>query len=89
MEVYLKRIKRSSFDEVKKMVLDRYNLDKVIELSDDVLEQNSENIIIIGKMIELNYSIEKYLDIVNSDEATYMKLANVLKSKAMKAVKME
>ena len=77
MEVYLKRIKRSSFDEVKEMVLDRYNSDKVIELSDDVLEQNSENIIINGKMIELHYSIEKYLDIVNSNEATYMKLAKI------------
>ncbi len=77
MEVYLKRIKKTSYDNLKRDVIGKFEESKVIELEDDLLEDNSENVIINGKLIKLNYSIDKYLEIVDSDEPTYVKLAKV------------
>lgn len=77
MEVVLKRIKRSSFDELMKIVLDNFEENKVIQINDDVLEKNSEVIIVDGKQIRLDYSIQKYMDIADSEEMTYIKLTKI------------
>lgn len=77
MEVLLKRIKRSSFDEVKQDVINNYLANKVIDIDDDVLEKNSEEILINGKQIELCYSLEKYIEIVSSQDPKHIKNAQV------------
>lgn len=77
MNVVLKRIRRTSFDNVKKIVLENFNSTHSIELDGDILEKNSENVLVTGKTITISYSLEKYVEIVNSNMKTYEKLAEI------------
>lgn len=77
MQVTLRRIKKIKFDEVKKSVIDTFEATKTISLNEDTLEENSEDIFVGGKKINLEYSVEKYLDIVDSDDLTYIKLTKI------------
>lgn len=77
MEIVLKRIKRTSFDDVKDKVLENYRNTHCLKLDEETLEKNSENIYVIGKTITIRYDLDKYKEIVNSDMNTYEKLARV------------
>lgn len=77
MEVYLKRVKRTEFDELMKSVTHKFEQNRVIELSDERLESISENVTVNGKLIKFSYNIEEYLDIVNSELQTFEKLAKI------------
>ena len=68
MEVLLKRIKRSSFDEVKEAVIDNFLANNVIDIDDDMLEKNSEEILIDGAPVRINYSLDVYNELANSEE---------------------
>lgn len=77
MELVLKRIKRKEFDDLMNLVIDRFESNGSIELSDEELEKVSENVLIGGKTIQFNYDIDEYSRLVNSDEFTYNKLAKI------------
>lgn len=77
MEVYLKRVKRTEFDELMKTVTDRFVQTKCIELSDEELESVSENVVVNGKLIRFSYTPNEYMNIVNSEMQTYEKLAQI------------
>ena len=77
MEIYLKRIKRTEFDGFMKNVVDRFENNRMIEISDEELEGVSENVVVNGKLIRFSYNVDEYMDIVNSELQTYEKLARV------------
>lgn len=77
MEVYLKRVKKTSFDDLLKDVIENFIANNEIEIEDERLESDSENVLIDGKQIKLNYDIDKYYSIVNSDKATFTKLTEI------------
>lgn len=77
MEIYLKRVKRTEFDELMKIVIDRFERTRAIEISDEELERVSGNVIVNGKLIRFSYNVDEYMDILNSELQTYEKLARV------------
>ena len=77
MEVYLKRVKRTEFDELMKTVTDGFVQTKCIELSDEELESVSENVVVNSKLIRFSYNPNEYMNIVNSKLQTYEKLAKI------------
>lgn len=77
MELLLKRIKRTEFDDLMKLVIERFEENGNIELSDEELEKVSESVLIDGKHIKFDYDIGEYMKIVDSEEYTYNKLAKI------------
>lgn len=77
MRVILKRIKKADFDELKKKVLNNFETNHTIELDICDLENKSEDVIVAGKQISLDYNVGEYEAIVDGDEATYQKLAKI------------
>jgi len=77
MQVELKRIKTIDYDDLKKSVVDHFLSTKVIYMSDDILENSSESVLVDGNKVVVDYSIEEYENIVNEDIPNYMKLAKL------------
>lgn len=77
MELLLKRIKRTEFDDLMKLVIERFEANGSIELSDEELEKVSENVVIGGKQIKFYYDMDEYNRIVDENEYTYNKLAKI------------
>lgn len=77
MQVVLKRIKKTEFDTLKKKVLDKFNANHTIDLDETELDNNSEEVLIAGKQIILEYNMDEYNTIVDSQENTYLKLAKI------------
>lgn len=71
MEVALKRIKKSAFDDVLKKYIDTFNKEGKLEIEDGLLETSSEEIKVNGKSIIVDLDVEKYEKIVAQDTFKY------------------
>lgn len=71
MEVKLKRLRKSSFDDIMKKYIDTYEKEEKLLVDDELIEEHSEEIKVDGKTIVVDLSIEKYEEIVNQDTYKY------------------
>ena len=77
MKMVLKRIKKSSFDELVDYYIKEYSKTKKIEIDDDYLEKCSESIIINSQEIEIDIDLNAYREIVNVEGEQYKKKADI------------
>ena len=77
MQIELKRIKKTEYDDLKKSVLDHFNSTKEIYLSEETLEKSSESVLVDGNKVWIEYSVCEYETVVNEDNPNYIKLAKL------------
>ena len=77
MLVKLCKIKKDCFDNFLKQVITEFGATGSLSFNDDIVEENSEPVLIEGKQIELEINIDKYLGIANEPAFGYTKFAKV------------
>lgn len=77
MIIILRRIKKQSFDDLLDKVISNYKETGKIELDDEILEKNSEDVMVNGKQVQVSYDLDKYLTIVNNKEEKYKQQAKI------------
>lgn len=77
MLVKLCRIKKDCFDKLREHIITEFDVTGALSFIDDVIEENSEPVLVDGKQIELEIDINKYLDIAKEPTFGYTKFAKV------------
>lgn len=77
MEITLMKIKQLRFDEIVDQVMQNYVETDHVYVNKEHLEECSEKITINGKEIVCDIDVNKYKEIVNTNDYAYVKLANV------------
>ena len=77
MLVKLCKIKKDCFDNFLKQVITEFGATGSLSFNDDIVEENSEPVLIEGKQIELEINIDKYLGIAKEPALGYTKFAKV------------
>lgn len=77
MEIKLKRLKKYTYDDLLQKTIDDFEINHTISIDNEEVERFSELVLVSGKTITLNYDIDEYKRIVESDEPTYKKLAQI------------
>ena len=67
MTVKLCKIKKEKFDELRKNITKDFEITGTLSFPEEVIEADSEPILIDGKPIELELDIEKYHNIATAE----------------------
>lgn len=77
MLVKLCRIKKDCFDKLQEYIITEFDATGTLSFNDDIIEENSEPVLVDGKQIELEIDINQYLDIAKEPTFGYTKFAKV------------
>lgn len=77
MLVKLCKIKKDCFDNLLKHIITEFGTTGTLSFNDNIVEENSEPVLIEGKQVELEIDIDKYLGIANEPTFGYTKFAKV------------
>lgn len=77
MLVKLCRIKKDCFDKLREHIITEFDATGTLSFNDDIIEENSEPVLVDGKQIELEIDVDKYLDIARETTFGYTKFAKV------------
>ena len=65
MKVLLKKIKKDKFDELKNSIIEDFESTGTLSFPEELIESNSEPILIGGQQAEIEIDIDKYLSFIN------------------------
>ena len=64
MKITLRKIKKACFDDLRKVIVKNFETTGSLNFPEELIESNSETIVIDGKHIEMEIDLDKYLSII-------------------------
>ncbi|MBR3592859.1 MAG: hypothetical protein IKL46_08405 [Clostridia bacterium] len=77
MLIKLCKIKKDRFDELRKSITQTFETTDTLDFPEEIIESNSEPILINGNQVELEIDINKYLNIAKDSTFGYTKFAKI------------
>jgi len=77
MEVTLKRIKQTAWDDLMRGITSHFKETQNIVIDNNIVEASAEDVLIDGGTVSFDVDVNKYKRIVDSDVYTYEKLADL------------
>lgn len=77
MKITLRKIKKACFDDLRKVIVKNFEATGSLNFPEELIESNSETIIIDGNCIEIDIDIDKYKRIITENTYDYTKFAKI------------
>lgn len=77
MIITLSKIKKDKYDELVRLVTEKFEVTRELIFDDNIIEENSEPIVIDGQAVELDIDLDKYHSILIEEGFGYTKFAKI------------